>query len=114
MKTLVKTLSIFIAGLFTLSFTGHINAQTTQKNTQTQMDSLRVAQNKHPKSFQHTTLDSTGFRNQTFNRHLLFTPQDKNRFNFRDLLLRPQDRRVLMVHPVRDTLAQPDSTKQEK
>jgi len=114
MKNAHKALCILTVGLISVSLTWQIHAQTSQKNMIIHMDSLRVTQNKQPQNFHNTILDSTGFRTQTFNQHLLFTPQDKNRFNFRDLLLRPQDRRALMVHPVQDTLAQPDSTKQEK
>lgn len=117
MNNTLKNLGILMIGPILLSLVWQTNAQPL-RNTNT-ADSLSASQQTtHPRGvrtahpiFQTSeTADSihVGFRN------LRLTPKDKKHIIIRDLLLRPQDRHAIMVHPVQDTLAQPDSTKQEK
>lgn len=117
MNNTFKSSGILMIGPILLSLVWQTNAQPL-RNTNT-ADSLSVFQKTtpprdirtiHPIFQTSETVDSIhiGFRN------LHLTPKDKKHITTRDLLLRPQDRHAIMVHPVQDTLAQPDSTQQEK
>jgi hypothetical protein len=113
----LKHLGILMIGPVLLSLVYQTNAQPSQNTNNT--DSLRVAQKTmRPKNMRvhHPIFQTIEVADsiQAGVRNALLTPQDKKHIIIRDLLLRPQDRNAIMVHPVQDTLAQPDSTKQEK
>ena len=114
MKNTLKNLTILMIGPILLSLTWHAKAQTPLTPV-TKVDSLNIAQNTHNLKNQHPIfqkIERADPQHKNPNT-LLLTPQRKKQINIRDLLLRPQDRNAIMIRTVQDTLAHPDSTKQE-
>lgn len=116
MKQTLKNLGVLLIGPIVLALIWDTSAQSESKS-QTQTDSFNTkTYTVLPNGIhvRYANPDSIKKWRPNTSRNLLLTPKDKKRYHFRDLLLRPQDRNAIMVHPVQDTLAQPDSTKQEK